>query len=90
MRVEINVGHAGNVKYWINHGFSDPPDGVIESTPGGGLDNADLVGVSAAEIGMSNPTPHFIANHAGEIVQFDELESSDDVLFYDDFSSGAQ
>jgi hypothetical protein len=90
VRVEINTGATGNVKYWINHAFTDPPDGVIETTPGSGLDNADLQGVIGAEIGLSNPTKNYRALHSGEALVFDQIESSDDIVFYDDFSSGAQ
>jgi hypothetical protein len=92
VRVEINVGAraTGNVKYWINHDFTDPPEGVIETSPGAGLDNAAFVGVQGAEIGMSNPASGFRHNHPAQAIVFDQIESSDDMLFYDDFSSGAQ
>lgn len=90
VRVEIIVGTPGSVKYWINHAFTDPPDGVMETTPGSGIANGSLIGVSGAEIGLSNPTTNFRDHHAGEALVFDQIESSDDVLFYDDFSSGAQ
>ena len=90
VRVEINVGPAGNVRYWINHAFTDSPDGVIETALGSGLDNSAWLGVIGAEIGMSNPTSSFRAAHAGQSIVFDNIESSDDVLFSDDFTSGAQ
>ena len=90
VRVEINVAAAGNIKYWINHPFTDPPDGVIETSAGSGLDNAGLQGVIAAEIGLSRPSVAFRTHHADEALVFDQVESNDDVLFYDDFSRGAQ
>jgi hypothetical protein len=91
IRVEINVGSgtAGSVRYWINHAFTDSPDGVIDNA-GAGLDNAAWIGVIAAEIGLSSPSDQFRANDASHAVVFDQIESSDDVLFWDDFSSGAQ
>ena len=91
IRVEINVGGgtAGFVRYWINHAFTDPPDGVLDNA-GAGLDNAAWMGVIAAEIGLSAPSDQFHANDAGNAVVFDQIESNDDILFWDDFSSGAQ
>jgi hypothetical protein len=91
IRVEINVGSgaAGSVQYWINHAFTDPPDGVIDNA-GAGLDNAAWVGVIAAEIGLSSPSTQFRADNAGNAVVFDQIESSDDILFWDDFSTGGQ
>ena len=91
LRLEINIGAGtnGSVRYWINHAFTDPPDGVINNS-GAGLDNAAWLGVISAELGLSSPSAAFRANHAGSAVVFDQIESSDDVLFFDDFSSGAQ
>lgn len=91
IRVEIIVGSGagGSVHYWINHAFSDPPDGVIDND-GAGLDNAAWIGVIAAEIGLSSPTTTFLQDNAGQAIVFDQIESSDDILFWDDFSSGAQ
>lgn len=91
IRFEINVGAGtnGSVRYWINHAFTDPPDGVINNS-GAGLDNATWIGVIAAEVGLSSPSAAFRANHAGSAIVFDQIESTDDVLFFDDFSSGAQ
>ena len=91
IRLEINVGSGtnGSVRYWLNHAFSDPPDGVIDNG-GAGLDSAVWLGVIGAEVGLSSPSDGFRANLAGSAIVFDQIESSDDVLFYDDFSSGAQ
>ena len=91
LRLEINVGSgtAGTVRYWINHAFTDPPDGVIDNS-GAGLDNAAWIGVIGAEIGVSSPSSRFRAGNGGDAIVFDQIDSSDDVLFYDDFSSGAQ
>ncbi len=90
IRVEINVSTTGSVKYWINHDFVDPPDGVIEHTLGGGIDNSAFAGVIGAEIGLSNPLANFVLANSLQPLVFDQFESSDDLLFYDDFSSGAQ
>jgi hypothetical protein len=89
IRFEINVGSgtAGSVRYWINHAFSDPPDGVIDRN-GAGLNNAAFLGVVAAEIGLSSPTALFRAEQADHALIFDQIESNDDVLFFDDFSRG--
>lgn len=92
VRVEINVGSGTNgyVRYWINHAFTDPPDGVIDNR-GAGLDNAAWIGVIGAEVGLSSPLIHFRNDYSGgPALVFDQIESSDDVLFFDDFSSGAQ
>jgi hypothetical protein len=91
VRVEISIGSGANgvVRYWINRAFGDPPDGVIDNS-GTGLDNAAWIGVISAELGLSSPSAVFRANHAGSALVFDQVESSDDVLFFDDFSAGAQ
>ena len=91
IRLEITTGagSAGVVRYWIDHTYGDPPDGTIDNS-GTGLDNAAWLGVIAAEIGLSNPSNAFRTNNADNMLVFDQFESSDDVLFYDDFSSGAQ
>jgi len=92
IRVEISVGagSSGKVSYWINHNFSDTPDGVIEKSTGMGLNNVAFLGVIGAAVGLSSPSASFRASHAGEAIVVDQLESDDDILFYDDFSSGAQ
>lgn len=91
VRVEINVGAntAGNVRYWINHAFTDPPDGTIDDA-GAGLDTAAFQGVIAATVGLGSQSGPFRSAQTGNALVFDQIESSDDVLFYDDFSSGAQ
>ncbi len=91
VRFEINVGigAAGSVRYWLNHTFADPPDGVIDAG-GAGLDNAAWAGVIGAEVGLSSPSEAFLANHAGSAIVFDQIESSDDLLFWDDFTFGVQ
>ena len=92
VRVEITVGTGsiGKVRYWINHDFSDTPDGILEKGSGLGLNNDAFQGVIGAAVGLSNATPSFRSSHAGQAIVIDEVESDDDVLFYDDFSSGAQ
>lgn len=89
MEIATGAGTAGVVRYWVDHAFGDPPDGVVDDN-GAGLDNAAWGGVIAAEIGLSSASARFRANHAGSALVFDRVESSDDVLFHDDFSSGAQ
>jgi hypothetical protein len=92
VRVEINVGSGTNgyIRYWINHAFTDPPDGTIDES-GAGLDNAAWLGVIGAEVGLSSPSAGFRTDYSGgPALIFDQIESSDDVLFFDDFSSGAQ
>ena len=87
VRVEIDVGDAtkAGVYYWINHSFSDPEDGFIATGS-----NESYLGVVVAEIGLSSPSSAFLTDYSGSPIVFDQIESSDDVLFYDDFSSGAQ
>jgi len=91
VRVEISVGNgtSGVIRYWIDHPFSAAPDGVIDDG-GAGLDNAVWLGVIGAELGVSSPTPQFRAGNSASALVFDQIESNDDVLFADDFSSGAQ
>jgi hypothetical protein len=91
VRVEITVGSgtAGAVRYWINHAFSDPPDGVLDHS-GAGLDNAAWSGVLGAELGLSSASNPFRANQATHVVTFDQIESSDDVLFWSGFFDDAQ
>jgi hypothetical protein len=91
VRVEIAVGDttAGYVRYWINHTFSDPPDGVINDG-GFGLDNSLWLGIVGAEVGLSGASNGFRSNQAGAALVFDQIESNDDVLFFDDFSGSIQ
>jgi hypothetical protein len=91
IRVEIILGSgtAGMVRYWLNRPFSDPPDGLIDNN-GVGLDNAAWIGVIGAELGLSSPTNGFRANHAGNTLVFDQIESTDDTVFWTDFDNGAQ
>ena len=91
VRVEITVGSgtAGAVRYWINHVFSDPPDGVLDHS-GAGLDNAAWVGVLGAELGLSSASSSFRTNQATHVVTFDQIESSDDVLLWSNFFDDAQ
>jgi hypothetical protein len=88
VRVEINTGAgaAGNVRYWINAAFDDPPTGVLDSD-GAGLDNAAWGGVIAAAIGVSSTTSNFRAACGGSVT-IDQIESSDDQLFWDDNETG--
>jgi hypothetical protein len=91
VRVEISVGSGANgiVHYWINHPFSDPADGVLDRS-GAGLDNAAWIGVLGAELGLSSASDAFRANQGGHVVTFDQLESSDDVLFWSNFTDDVQ
>jgi len=90
LRVEINVGSgtAGNVRYWINAAYVDPPTGILNNA-GAGLDNAAWTGVIAAAVGMSSMTDAFRANAGGTFAIY-HIASSDDLLFWDDFSFGYQ
>lgn len=87
LRFEVTIGDgiAGTASYWINHDFSDAPDGTVIGTA-----SSVFGGIIAAELGLSSPTPAFLANQADQTIVFDQIESSDDVLFFDDFSGGAQ
>jgi len=90
VRVEINVGAgtAGNVRYWIDADYADPPTGILEDA-GAGLDNAAWSGVIAAAIGMSSTTSAFRANCGGTF-SINHITSSDDLLFGDNFEFGYQ
>lgn len=85
-RIEIHVGSGteGYVRYWINKGFSDPPDGVLDNG-GAGLENAAWQGVISAEIGLSSPSNAFRADEGGNPVVFDQFESDDDLVFWNNF-----
>jgi hypothetical protein len=90
VRFEINVGAgtAGNVRYWINAAYSDPPTGILDNG-GAGLDNAAWLGVIAAEFGVSSPSDKF-REFSGGTVTYDQIESNDDLLFWHGFDTGAQ
>jgi len=90
VRVEINVGAgtAGNVRYWIDADYTDPPTGILDDA-GAGLDNAAWSGVIAAAIGMSSTTSGFRANCGGTLA-INHITSSDDLLFWQTFESGYQ
>jgi len=91
LRFQINVGAgtAGSVRYWINADFTDPPTGV-DDNHGIGLDNAASGGVIAAELGLSSATPVFRTNNSGAAVVFDQIQTSDDVLFWQNFELDQQ
>jgi len=90
VRVEINVGAgtAGNVRYWIDADYADPPTGILDDA-GAGLDNAAWTGVIAAAIGMSSTTSGFRANCGGTLA-INHITSSDDLLFWHTFEFGYQ
>lgn len=90
LRVEINVGTGttGNVRYWIDADYSNPPTGILNDG-GAGLDNAAWSGVIAAAIGMSSTTSAFRTNCGGTFT-IDHITSSDDLLAWDDFEFGLQ
>jgi hypothetical protein len=91
LRVEINVGvgSAGRVRYWLNVPFSHVPTGTIDNG-GAGLDNVAWVGVVAAELGLSSSNDSFRSNYAGSAIVFDQIETNDDGLFWSDFESSSQ
>jgi len=86
LRVEINVGvgSAGFVRYWLNTSFNDPPTGTFGN---GGLDNAAWIGVIAAEVGVSSPSISFRNDYSGSAIVLDQIESSDDLLLWSDFET---
>jgi hypothetical protein len=90
VRVEIDVGAgtAGRVRYWIDADYSEQPTGVLDDD-GNGLDNAAWSGVIGAAIGMSSTTSEFRAMCGGTFT-IDQIGSSDDLLFGDNFEFGLQ
>jgi hypothetical protein len=90
VRVEIDVGAgaAGRVRYWIDSDYSEQPTGVLDDD-GNGLDNAAWSGVIGAAIGMSSTTSELRATCGGTFT-IDQIGSSDDVLFGDNFEFGLQ
>jgi hypothetical protein len=91
LRFQINVGSgtSGSVTYWINADFTDPPTGIIDNQ-GAGLDNAAWGGIIAAEIGMSSPTPVFQTNNTGGVLVIDQIATTDDTIFWQNFEFGQQ
>jgi hypothetical protein len=87
--IDVGAGTAGSVQYWINADFSEPPTGVIDNA-GAGLDNAAWGGIIAAELGMSSPTTQFLANNTGGVVVFDQIQTTDDTIFWQNFEFGQQ
>lgn len=87
--IEIGAGDAGYVRYWINAGFADPPTGSLDGG-GAGLDNASWIGVIAAELGLSSPSASYRSDYGGAAVVFDQIESNDDLLFWDGFDGVTQ
>lgn len=87
LRFEITIGSGtqATVSYWINHDFTATPDGFVM-----GLENDVYGGIVGAELGLSSPSISFVTAQNGRAVVFDQIQSSDDALFYDDFSDGAQ
>jgi len=91
LRFEINTGSgtAGSLRYWINADFTDAPTGIIDNN-GVGLDNAAWGGVIAAELGMSSGSNGFRTNSGGGAIVFDQIQTSDDVLFWQNFELDQQ
>ncbi len=91
LRFEINTGSgtSGSVRYWINADFADTPTGIVDNN-GAGLDNAAWGGVIAAELGLSSASNGYRNNSGGGAIVFDQIQTSDDVLFWQNFELDQQ
>jgi len=71
--LKIGAGAAGELKYWVNAAAGGEP--VTTTGTIANLDNTGWVGVDAAVLGLSAPTPSYRTAHQGQIVAFDEYDS---------------
>ncbi len=80
LRFELSVGEgaAGQVRFWQNADFTDPPTAVLT-----GLDNAMWQGAQHVGLGIFDSFYSIVTT--GASVRFSEIETSDDILFWSDF-----
>ncbi|HEX5121991.1 MAG TPA: hypothetical protein VFV97_02000 [Rhodanobacteraceae bacterium] len=76
--IAIGAGADGWVRYWRNADFSDPP-----TYDTGALDNAALLGSRDVALGAFNVATRLAS--VGTALRFSEIESSDEVLFWNAF-----
>jgi hypothetical protein len=76
--VDSGAGAAGQVKWWINADFTDPPTGTFDN-----LDNAQWGGVRHVALGAAQP--YGLAATNGATLRFSEVDSPYDTLFWSGF-----
>jgi len=74
VEIDLQIGPAGTVSYWLNQtGTTEPaPDGSVTVTGG---NNAWIGGVDTGVMGLGSPSPSFKDTHAGQAVSFDTFDS---------------
>jgi hypothetical protein len=88
VRIELTHGSgasSGLLRYWINANYTDPPTGVMESSPGAGLDNSGWGAIHTVGLGLGGMSMRFRSDFPNVPVIFDQIESDDEFLFYDGF-----
>lgn len=75
MEVDLQIGAAGSVNYWLNaaQGTTEPPATGSVTVTGG--NNSWNGGVDSGVMGLGAPTPSFKNTHAGQIISFDTFDS---------------
>ncbi len=79
LRFELDTGDgtAGQLKWWVNADFTDPPTGTFDN-----LDNVAWQGVQYVALGAFQPT--YQSATSGTTLQFSGIDSPYDILFWSD------
>lgn len=70
IEVDLTVGATGAVKVWLNNGTEGSPSATLSN-----LNNAGWVGVDRATMGVSGANNLYRANHASQLMSFDQFDS---------------
>jgi hypothetical protein len=87
VRIELirGVGGPGSFRYWIDADYTDPATGIIESSPGAGLDNSEWGPAESVALGLGEMSSAFRLNSANMPLVFDQIQSDDEHIFLDGF-----
>lgn len=82
VRVELDIGATsdGEVRVWVDRDASEPPTLVLAD-----LDNLAWAGADRLSVGLSIPSPAFLAAFADVAVSFDRIGIGDSQWFYAGF-----
>lgn len=83
LRFEIVTGGpgTGRLRYWINGNYDAIPSGELL------LDNAAWGAPASVALGIQSAGSAFYADHASQLVIFDQIEVSEASIFWDNFES---
>jgi hypothetical protein len=70
IEVDLTVSASGSAKVWLNNGTEGSPNATLSN-----LNNAGWVGVDRATMGVSGANNLYRANHATQLMSFDQFDS---------------